>query len=173
MVTIRPEHPDDLDAVAALHVRAWQAGYAGILPAAVLDALSAPAWAERRRERRAGGTVHTLVATDGPVAGFVTLGPYREKPEPGVGEIYAIYLEPERVGTGVGRALMTAALDELRARGFRTVRLWVLEANHRARRFYERAGFAPDGSRAVYEGALPGGGDRLALDAIRYARALG
>ena len=31
------------------------------------------------------------------------------------------------------------------ARGFRTMRLWVLRDNDRARRFYERAGYAPDG----------------------------
>ena len=35
MVTIRPQTLDDIPAVSALHVRAWQAGYAGIVPAEV------------------------------------------------------------------------------------------------------------------------------------------
>jgi hypothetical protein len=37
MVTIRRELPDDAERIAGVHVRAWQAGYAGIIPAEVLD----------------------------------------------------------------------------------------------------------------------------------------
>jgi len=44
----------------------------------------------------------------------------------------------------------------------------VLEDNHRARRFYERAGMAPDGDRDVY---TPAGGS-TALPEVRYAASL-
>ena len=33
--------------------------------------------------------------------------------------------------------------------GFSSITLWVLRDNRRARRFYERAGFAPDGATHV------------------------
>jgi GNAT superfamily N-acetyltransferase len=48
-------------------------------------------------------------------------------------------------GTGVGRALMARAVDELRAMGFTEAMLWVLATNPRARRFYEVAGWHLDG----------------------------
>src|SRR5918995_519107 len=50
MVTIRRELPDDAERIAGVHVRAWQAGYAGIIPAEVLDRLNVNAWAQRRRD---------------------------------------------------------------------------------------------------------------------------
>jgi GNAT superfamily N-acetyltransferase len=46
----------------------------------------------------------------------------------------------------VGRALIAAAVDCLREHGFRSVTLWVLRDNERARLFYERAGWSPDGA---------------------------
>jgi hypothetical protein len=39
-------------------------------------------------------------------------------------------------------------VDDLRGRGFRTATLWVLETNERTRRFYEIAGWKPDGTTA-------------------------
>ena len=41
---------------------------------------------------------------------------------------------------------MQAALEELKALGFERALLWVLERNTRARRFYEKCGFSPDGA---------------------------
>jgi ribosomal protein S18 acetylase RimI-like enzyme len=37
-------------------------------------------------------------------------------------------------------------VEDLRGRGFRTATLWVLESNDRTRRFYEKAGWKPDGA---------------------------
>src|ERR671912_596226 len=50
MVTIRRELPDDAERIAGVHVRAWQVGYAGIIPSEVLDRLNVNAWAQRRRD---------------------------------------------------------------------------------------------------------------------------
>jgi GNAT superfamily N-acetyltransferase len=47
-------------------------------------------------------------------------------------------------GTGVGTALLKYAEDWSRARGMTLLTLNVFDANARARRFYERAGFAPE-----------------------------
>lgn len=58
-----------------------------------------------------------------------------------------MYLAPEARGRGFGRALITHAIDDLRGRGFDPVVVWVFEANAGARRFYEAAGFQPDGAR--------------------------
>jgi RimJ/RimL family protein N-acetyltransferase len=46
---------------------------------------------------------------------------------------------------------MAAALGALRASGFATASLWVLEDNPRARRFYEREGWRHDGAKREEE----------------------
>ena len=64
----------------------------------------------------------------------------------GTGEVYAIFLEPDVVGTGVGRALFAQGVGDLRSLGFARATLWVLENNAPTRRFYEIAGWRTDGT---------------------------
>jgi ribosomal protein S18 acetylase RimI-like enzyme len=54
-----------------------------------------------------------------------------------------IDLLPGYQGRGLGRRLMTAFLDELRARGVERVHLGMDPANTRARAFYDKLGFEP------------------------------
>jgi len=182
MVTIRRERPDDADAIADVHVRGWQAGYAGIIPEEVLARLDVAAWAERRRQWRTADADHpfTTYVAEGPrgIDGFVTVGPYRngqnhEDLDPVYGEVLALYVDPPRWGAGIGQALMTAGCDHLAAENRNDLRLWVLEDNARARRFYERAGLTADGERQTYLIPLPGGRDPIALEEIRYSAVIG
>jgi GNAT superfamily N-acetyltransferase len=63
----------------------------------------------------------------------------------------ALYVRPSGWGTGIADELHAWALDELRAADVATARLWVLEENIRARRFYERRGWTADGTSRVVE----------------------
>ena len=78
-------------------------------------------------------------------------------------ELRSLYVVPEAWGTGVGQLLMKAALDAMRERGASEATLWVVDANARARRFYEREGWTPDGETR----ASP-----LGPQEVRYRRAL-
>ena len=82
-----------------------------------------------------------------------------------VAELYALYVRPAWWSTGTGRALMGKVLARTAASGYESITLWVLRDNQRARRFYERAGFAPDGATNV----LTGLGGVLE---VRYRRAI-
>ena len=82
-----------------------------------------------------------------------------------VAELYALYVRPAWWSTGTGRALMERVLARTGAAGYQAITLWVLRDNERARRFYERAGFTPDGATNV----LAGLGDILE---VRYRRPL-
>jgi GNAT superfamily N-acetyltransferase len=93
-----------------------------------------------------------VVESGGEVVGFANVGPCRDPEPAGAGEVYAIYLLAEWWGRGAGRDLMAAALDALVGCGFAEATLWVLDANFRARRFYEAGGWAVDGSSRVEEG---------------------
>jgi len=61
----------------------------------------------------------------------------------------ALYVLPEAWGSGIADRLHDAGVTALRAAGVERARLWVLEENHRARRFYERRGWTADGTTRV------------------------
>jgi GNAT superfamily N-acetyltransferase len=82
-----------------------------------------------------------------------------------VAELYALYVRPAWWSTGTGRALMDRVLARSSGAGYRSITLWVLRDNQRARRFYQRAGFAPDGAANVL--SRLGG-----IIEVRYRRAL-
>ena len=167
---VRAVTPADVPAVTRLQVASWQAAYAGIIPAGYLAAMSA---AEREQRHLARVTdpepraAYLLAERDGAVVGMANVGPARDDDlDPAVtGEIRAMYADPGAWSTGVGSALMRAGLERLRAGGFTTVTLWVLEDNERARQFYEGWRFRADGSRHVAHLGAPVG-------EVRYARAL-
>jgi GNAT superfamily N-acetyltransferase len=88
-----------------------------------------------------------VAEADGQVVAFADVLPSRDDDaDDTTGEVPMIYALPRAWGSGAGRELMAAAVEGLRGAGFRSVTLWVLDSNGRARRFYERAGFAPDGA---------------------------
>ena len=57
-----------------------------------------------------------------------------------------MYLLEAFWGKGYGREMMDFSLLELKRMGYGEALLWVLEANSRARRFFEKCGFVFDGS---------------------------
>ena len=142
---VRRARPDDAAAIADLHVRTWQTAYEHVFGAERLATLDAEARRPRWEQILRDAEQSVLVAEqDGRVGGVATVGASRDPDAEG--EIWGIYAAPEAWGTGAGRELMRAGLDELRSRGHRDAILWVLEDNPRARRFYEREGWTLDGA---------------------------
>ena len=111
-----------------------------------------------------------LVAeVDGVVVGFANVGPFRYEPAVTpdskiVGELWAMYVDPNSWGSGVGDELMAATLEELDRLGAVRSYLWVLEGNGRARRFYERHGWRSDDVTKTFDA----GGTQISE--IRYSR---
>lgn len=160
----------DCEAVAELRVLGWRSAYAGLMPGSYLDALSVEegvAWQRERLATGLPGTVDLVAVRAGQVVGWGCAGPARDDDlPPGEAELYALYAHPEQYSTGVGRALMLECVARCAAAGHAEMRLWVLEGNTRARRFYERAGFAPDGARDPQEV------EGVPVPEIRYSRGL-
>lgn len=142
----------DAAAVAAVQVIAWQAGYRDIMPASHLASIGdggVERWnriliRESAGDRR-GSRTYVVEDAAGVVVGISTAGPAREETEPGLGELWMLNVAPQAWGTGVAVRLHDYALDRLRDSGFGDAILWVVERNARARRFYERSGWRPDG----------------------------
>jgi ribosomal protein S18 acetylase RimI-like enzyme len=144
VILLRAATVADAHAIADLHVRAWRAAYDGLLPRAMLDGLSVAQrtamWSRNASDPEAHVVVAQSWADAAGIVGFVAYGACRDDDAaPDTGEIYALYVEPDRIGTGLGRTLLGHAEADLRARGCRAATLWALAANQRARRFYERA----------------------------------
>ena len=138
---VRPARPEDAAAVAEVHVRTWQAAYEHVFGAERLAAID-PTRRRTLAERAIASGNVVVAEQDGKVVGFVSVGPSTDVD--GEGELFAIYRLPEAWGSGAGRDLMDAAKELLRA-SYTDATLYVLDDNPRARRFYEREGWALDG----------------------------
>lgn len=147
---IRRAQTHDAAGIASVHVRSWQAAFTGLVPQEHLDAL-APArealvWTGRLTEPRRPDAGVLVAETEQGIVAFAGYAPARAE---GTAEIGTLYALPELWGTGVGRRLLAAVVDQLTKAGCTRAQLWVLEANDRARRFYEAAGWRADGAVEV------------------------
>jgi ribosomal protein S18 acetylase RimI-like enzyme len=137
---LRLAAPADALAVARVHVRAWQTGYRGILPAAYLDNLRPEERAARYTFDRADGPRTRVAIVDGAIVGFVTISG---------SELCALHVDPDFWSQGIGRALIGRARADLATLGVADAHLWLLAGNVRAQRFYERDRWNSDGKRRV------------------------
>lgn len=159
-IEIRRARPEDARGLAEVHIRTWRIAYAHLLPAETLARLSVPARARRWERILRQNRNPTWVAMDGArVLGFASSGPARDPEPPAERELYALYLDPDRHGSGVADGLIREAI------GDRAAYLWVLAGNARAIRFYEKHRFALDGVERVEDAA-----DGTPLPELRMAR---
>jgi GNAT superfamily N-acetyltransferase len=134
--SIRLATADDVDVLVRLQRDASVTALAHIFPPADHPF---PEDSTRDRWRDFRGTILLATVADEPVGMVGIEPPWLE----------GLYVVPTAWGTGVADALHDDAVEALRAGGVSTGRLWVLEHNARARRFYERHGWRADGTTRV------------------------
>jgi GNAT superfamily N-acetyltransferase len=143
---VRPATPEDAVRMCEVRVAVWREAYAGLMPPQYLAGLDPARDVARFAERLATpepGRVLLVGTADDRVVGMASAGPSRDDPpEPPV-EVYAVNVLAAHHGTGLGARLFETALDAVAGDG--PVSLWVAEGNGRARSFYRRYGFVPDG----------------------------
>lgn len=145
MILLAHATPDDAAAIAALHAESWRNAYRGMLPDQYLDeeitAERAAFWKERfdapARER---GLI-LKATTQGTLDGFACV---LLDVEPAWGaRLDNLHVRPQLKGQGIGHALFQAAREWIeKVAPAESMHLWVVEANHAARRFYDREGGA-------------------------------
>ena len=161
-------------AMSAIHARGWHDTYPGYVPEDYLrDVITEDHWVPIFREDHRTGKCHGLLLYRGdtPVAccnyGPARLSLPRDAAYSGWGEVCSFYAEPAEIGRGSGSMLMEETLRRLKADGFASCFVLVLEENARARRFYARHGFAWDGTHKD----IPFPHDMICVD-LRYTRTL-
>jgi GNAT superfamily N-acetyltransferase len=143
-IEVHPAELADARGIAEVHVQCWREAYGHLVPARNLARLSVDQrelrWAEIIPS--SDGTV--WVASEGrAIVGFGWSGPSNEPVPPRDLELRSLYVFAIQYGTGVGQRLLEAVLGDAPAS------LWVADDNPRARAFYTRNGFRPDGVTKV------------------------
>jgi 2-phospho-L-lactate guanylyltransferase len=143
---VREARPEDVPAMARVHVQSWQQTYRGLFPDAILDD---PGFVERRERMwtnalsdRSGRARVAVAETGGEIVGIALSGP--SEAADAERQLNVLYLLAAHQGRGAGSALLeavVAAEDD--------VILWVADPNPRAQAFYRKHGFAPDGPAKV------------------------
>lgn len=132
-------HSDNRLEISKIYEASWKYAYRDIIPQAYLDSIPKGNWAAALD----AADRQTLVCLDdGNYIGTSSFGKSRLAQYPDCGEIISIYLLPEYIGKGYGKALLKAVVSELKKQGFEEVFLWALEDNTKAKNFYTHFGFA-------------------------------
>lgn len=139
---VRPAAASDAEAIAEVHVRAWQQTYRHLVAPEKLDALDPAERVERWRSILSSSEENAWVAElHGTIVGWATTSPRDPARHPRALELNGLYALARVHGTGVGQALLDAAVGD--APAF----LWSAADNPRAQSFYRRNGFVADGER--------------------------
>jgi ribosomal protein S18 acetylase RimI-like enzyme len=150
---IVPAGPGDAAALARVHVRSWRETYAGLLPGPFLAQMNAGVYARRwRRQLMSAEPSEVVLCAEG-VGGLV--GYCGASPAGASAEVSTLYVIRPAQRRGVGKRLLSSAAKVLQAQGARSLHLWVLNDNAKARTFYEHLGGAAVEERTVggWEGA--------------------
>ena len=153
-IFVRNAVPEDCGALGEIMAVSFRSAFGGFISQETLDRCAV---AENCAGLLASLPKEMTTLTgwvDGKLMGLLVCS---EQPD-GRAEIEAIHSLPESWGTGLGAAMLDFAL-----RG-RAAGLWAFEENRRARRFYEKHGFAFTGERRIseFDGAVE----------VRYERML-
>jgi GNAT superfamily N-acetyltransferase len=168
-VTFRPATPADAPAIAAIALEGFRT-YTTFAPPDwqppdSLEAHFAAEFASRIDDRSAW----VLVAEqDGRVVGHSAFLPATESSrrveDPELAHLWQLFVARDWWGTGVAVRLHDAALPAAAGRGFTSMRLFTPARQARARRFYEREGWAVAGP-PFYD-------ERIGFDIVEYRRSL-
>ena len=135
-MTVRPARLGDEQAIAEVHVR----GLAGRLPrpsprrvpGQAIIARRIAAWRSVLADPQPPANQAFVLEEDQRVVGFAHVIPSRDNDAGGdVGELTAIYVDPQRWRAGGGRLLLDHAITALRAAGFSVATLWVSRQQRR------------------------------------------
>lgn len=149
---IRPATLADAPALGRLHRECWLETYAGVLSDRFLAAASADSLADEWAGMLAAGSADATVpgsivlvaelfdsSGQGEPVGFARSAPSDDPEAPRPTKLDSLYTLGRTHGSGLGARLLDGVLDD------RPAYAWIVTANERARRFYEKHGFALDG----------------------------
>lgn len=156
-ITITSARIGDAEAIAGVHVASWEATYRGLVPASILAGMTlerrSAQWRVRLGSVDDDRFVRVARRLDGEIIGVVQAGPARTVRDFADWELDVLYVIARHHGSGVGRRLMAAVIEDARSKGAQTLGLWIVAGNARARAFYEKGKAVFAAERVEGEGA--------------------
>lgn len=139
--------------IATIQVKTWQEAYVNIICDEYLENMSiTKRFKYLQKDFLEEHTQHLYVIKEAKkTVGFCAFDTLSEDE----GELSALYFLPEYWGQGYSKFAMTYVCQILCKQGCTKLSLWVLEANARARRFYEKCGFVYDGMNKIVQLGTP------------------
>jgi GNAT superfamily N-acetyltransferase len=146
-ISVRTAGPGDAEAIARVHVAAWEGAYRGLIPDSIIDArtveLRTEQWMPRLRE--SDRIAYVACDDGGRIQGFATAVPIDDS-DGFESYLQTLYVTPEAWHRGIGRRLLAVIAGKLGELGAKNMALRTLRYGA-ARAFYERLG-----ARLVPEG---------------------
>ena len=117
--TIRPAVLDDTEAVARIYIDAWNAGCGELMSQA--DRTVTPDLTAHWSHDLTQPLPHRWWVAEhrGSIVGFAGIGPSRDPVDPEIGELDSIAVDPPYWRKGIGKALISLALQHLVSDGYR------------------------------------------------------
>jgi GNAT superfamily N-acetyltransferase len=146
---LRRADVSDAGAIAAFHTAVWREAYRGVVPDTYLDGVDEVQRTARWSTRLRSGARSVVVAAVGTrLVGVVSVARKADREFPDLPptpplELKSLYLDAAWRGSGLADRLLLAGIGD--APAF----LWVFDANQRAKAFYRRHSFVPDGAAKV------------------------
>lgn len=157
-----PAAREEFSAMSHIHAAGWRTTYVGHVPEDYLEqVITDEHWTDLFQAANQKGSYHSLtLCRDGEIVSCLNYGPIRvgtvssqslaytiqAADYQGWAEIITFYTRPDETGKGYGGMLLEEACRRLRAEGYPSVYVFVLDKNQRSRAFYERHGFSWDGT---------------------------
>jgi ribosomal protein S18 acetylase RimI-like enzyme len=142
----------DAESIARIHICSWQKMYKDFIPETILQNLSIKDRTQQWHDLIKQGIKVLILEIDQQIVGFASICEFRAfSVDSSMGEISAIYLDPEYWRMGLGTKLCLAAIAELAKQGYKKILLWVFEANVQAQKFYDSLGFSAISSTKLVE----------------------
>ena len=164
-LVIRRAELADAEGIARVCAAGWRDTYRGIKEPERIEAVIAEYYTPERISgeiaAREGWDGWIVASEDDGVIGAGGGG----MTEPGVGEIFVLYLDPKRRGEGIGTRLLDAITDQQRAQGAREQWVSVEPENTKGLPFYYARGFEVRGE--VPEWGTPPEEGRVSLRLMR------
>jgi ribosomal protein S18 acetylase RimI-like enzyme len=152
-LVIRRAETHDAEGIARVCAAGWRDTYHGIKEPDRIEAVIAEYYAPERIRREIaapeGWDGWIVAVEDDTVIGAGGGG----MTEPGVGEIFVLYLDPTRRGEGIGTLILDAITEQQQVRGAREQWVSVEPENKKGLPFYYARGFEERGQRPEWDTA--------------------
>jgi len=162
-ITVRPAESGDAAGIARVCAEGWRDTYAGLYTPEHVESVVAEYYTVERIAREIAAPEDwdgwIVAIEDGSVVGAGGGGMIERR----VGEVFVLYLDPERRGEGIGTLLLDAITRQQLAHGAREQWVSVEPENVKGLPFYKARGFQARGTRPTWGSAPEEGRSSLRL----------